>query len=48
MTNGTPFAPPVIAVSGLQKRYRKVEALRGLDLTVPRGSVFSSLSHSAG
>ena len=34
---------PVLEISGLTKRYRKVHALAGLDLEVPRGSVFGFL-----
>jgi ABC-2 type transport system ATP-binding protein len=34
---------PIIEIAGLEKRYRKVHALRGLDLEVPRGSVFGFL-----
>jgi len=34
---------PIIEIDGLRKRYGKVEALRGLDLMVPRGSVFGFL-----
>jgi ABC-2 type transport system ATP-binding protein len=34
---------PVLEIGGLEKRYRKVHALRGLDLEVPRGSVFGFL-----
>jgi ABC-2 type transport system ATP-binding protein len=34
---------PAIEVRGLGKRYGRVEALRGLDLEVPRGSVFGFL-----
>ncbi len=34
---------PIIEVNGLYKRYGKVEALRGMDLTVPRGTVFGFL-----
>ena len=37
------FQGPVIEVAGLRKRYRRVEALRSLDLVVPRGSVFGFL-----
>lgn len=33
----------VIETSGLQKRYEDVEALRGLDLQVPAGSIFGFL-----
>lgn len=34
---------PIIEVNGLYKRYGKVEALRGVDLIVPRGTVFGFL-----
>ena len=34
---------PAVEVSGLRKRYRRVEALRGIDLVVPAGSVFGFL-----
>jgi ABC-2 type transport system ATP-binding protein len=34
---------PVIATSGLWKRYDEIEALRGLDLQVPAGSIFGFL-----
>jgi ABC-2 type transport system ATP-binding protein len=34
---------PAIEVTGLRKRYRKVEALAGLDMTVGRGEVFGFL-----
>jgi len=34
---------PIIEVNGLYKRYGKVEALRGMDLIVPRGTVFGFL-----
>ena len=34
---------PILEVAGLEKRYRKVRALRGLDLEVPRGTVFGFL-----
>lgn len=34
---------PVIATAGLWKRYDDVEALRGLDLQVPAGSIFGFL-----
>ncbi|MEA3510580.1 MAG: ABC transporter, partial [Actinomycetota bacterium] len=30
---------PAIEIRQLRKKYRKVEALRGLDLEVPRGSI---------
>ncbi|HUQ88751.1 MAG TPA: ATP-binding cassette domain-containing protein, partial [Vicinamibacterales bacterium] len=33
----------VIQTSGLWKRYDGIEALRGLDLQVPRGSIFGFL-----
>jgi len=34
---------PIIEVNGLYKSYGKVEALRGMDLLVPRGTVFGFL-----
>jgi ABC-2 type transport system ATP-binding protein len=34
---------PIIEVNGLRKSYGKVEALRGMDLLVPRGTVFGFL-----
>ena len=34
---------PAVEISGLRKRYRRVEALQGIDLTVPAGSVFGFL-----
>ena len=34
---------PVIETTGLWKRYEDVEALRGLDLQVPSGSIFGFL-----
>ncbi len=34
---------PIIEVNGLYKRYGKVKALRGMDLIVPRGTVFGFL-----
>jgi len=34
---------PIIEIDGLRKRYGKVEAVRGLDLVVPRGTVFGFL-----
>jgi ABC-2 type transport system ATP-binding protein len=34
---------PAVEISGLRKRYRRVEALRGIDLVVPSGSVFGFL-----
>ena len=34
---------PAVEISGLRKRYRRVEALRGIDLVVPNGSVFGFL-----
>jgi ABC-2 type transport system ATP-binding protein len=41
--SGHAFQGPIIEVRALRKRYRRVEALRGLDLTVPRGTVFGFL-----
>jgi ABC-2 type transport system ATP-binding protein len=34
---------PAVEISGLRKHYRRVEALRGIDLVVPSGSVFGFL-----
>jgi len=34
---------PAVEINGLRKRYRRVEAVRGIDLTVPAGSVFGFL-----
>jgi len=34
---------PAVEINGLRKRYRRVEALQGIDLTVPAGSVFGFL-----
>lgn len=34
---------PAVEISGLRKRYRRVEALRGIDMTVPTHSVFGFL-----
>jgi len=34
---------PAVEIRGLRKRYRRVEALRGIDLVVPNGSVFGFL-----
>jgi len=40
---------PAIAVRGLKKSYKKVEVLKGVDLSVPRGSIFALLgSNGAG
>lgn len=36
-------SPPAIAIRGLEKRYGRLEALRGIDLTVPRGQFFGLL-----
>jgi ABC-2 type transport system ATP-binding protein len=36
----TTAAAPAIAVRGLTKRYGAIEALQGVDLTVPRGALF--------
>ncbi len=36
-------APPMIQATGLVKRYKDVEALKGLDLTVPEGKVLALL-----
>lgn len=35
--------PPMIQATGLVKRYKNVEALKGLDLTVPEGKVLALL-----
>jgi ABC-2 type transport system ATP-binding protein len=40
---GTAGAEPAIVVRGLHKRYREVEAVRGLDLEVPPGEFFAFL-----
>ena len=37
---------PVIEIAGLQKRYASVDAVRGLDLQVPRGSIFGFLGRN--
>jgi len=34
---------PAVEIAGLHKRYRRVEALQGIDLVVPAGSVFGFL-----
>jgi ABC-2 type transport system ATP-binding protein len=39
-------APPVIALRGIVKRYRAVEALRGLDLTVEPGQIYGFLGRN--
>jgi ABC-2 type transport system ATP-binding protein len=36
-------APPAIEVRGLEKSYKEVEALRGVDFDVARGSIFALL-----
>lgn len=36
-------APPVISTRGLSKSYRRVQALKPLDLTVPKNSIFGFL-----
>jgi ABC-2 type transport system ATP-binding protein len=38
-----PTAGPAIRVQGLEKSYKKVEALRGVDFEVARGSIFALL-----
>ncbi len=49
MTAGTAAVPPAIQVRGLQKRYKDVEVLRGVDLEVARGSILALLgSNGAG
>jgi ABC-2 type transport system ATP-binding protein len=40
---GSPLDTPVISVTDLRKRYRRVEALAGLTMTVQRGEVFGFL-----
>jgi ABC-2 type transport system ATP-binding protein len=42
-TSATTSTEAVIRTSGLSKRYREVDALHGLDLTVPRNSIFGFL-----
>jgi ABC-type multidrug transport system ATPase subunit len=37
----------VIETRGLRKRYRRVDALRGLDLEVPEGSICGFLVRTA-
>jgi ABC-2 type transport system ATP-binding protein len=40
---------PVIHVQGLEKSYKKLRVLRGVDLDVPQGSIFALLgSNGAG
>jgi ABC-2 type transport system ATP-binding protein len=41
-----PPEAPVVALRGLVKRYRTVEALRGLDLTVEHGQVYGFLGRN--
>src|ERR1700689_2780649 len=51
MTAHPPTAQPVLAihVQGLEKSYKKVRALRGVDFDVARGSIFALLgSNGAG
>ena len=36
-------SPPAIRTTGLAKRYGEIQALAGLDMTIPRGSVFGFL-----
>jgi ABC-2 type transport system ATP-binding protein len=44
-----PTAEPAIRVQGLEKAYKKLEVLRGVDFDVPRGSIFALLgSNGAG
>jgi ABC-2 type transport system ATP-binding protein len=38
--------PPVVALRGLVKTYRKLEALRGLDLTVEPGQIYGFLGRN--
>ncbi len=35
--------PPAVLVEGLAKRYKEIEAVRGIDLEVPRGETFGFL-----
>src|ERR1700689_2792545 len=45
----TAQSPQAIRVQGLEKSYKKVRALRGVDLDVARGSIFALLgSNGAG
>jgi ABC-type multidrug transport system ATPase subunit len=39
-------APPVVSLRGLVKNYGTVQALRGLDLTIPAGQVFGFLGRN--
>src|SRR5437764_8692878 len=39
-------AVPVIAVENLVKRFRKIEALKGVSLTVERGEIFGLLGQN--
>lgn len=40
---GESSAPPVISTQGLSKSYRRVQALKPLDITVPKNSIFGFL-----
>ena len=39
-------APPLVSLRGLVKNYGQVQALRGLDLTIPAGQVFGFLGRN--
>jgi len=41
--DGSGASPPAVAVSSLVKRYGQVEALRGIDLSIPAGAFFGLL-----
>ena len=43
MSHVSADGPPAILVEGLAKSFGKVRALRGIDLSVPRGTVLSVL-----
>jgi ABC-2 type transport system ATP-binding protein len=40
------MSEPVIETVGLKKSYREVEAVRGLDISVPRGSIYGFLGRN--
>ena len=40
------MSEPVIEIVGLKKSYREVEAVRGLDICVPRGSIYGFLGRN--
>ncbi|MDP9426082.1 MAG: ABC transporter ATP-binding protein, partial [Actinomycetota bacterium] len=40
---GASPAPPVISTRGLSKSYKRVQALKPLDLAVPKNSIFGFL-----